>query len=145
MQRNTGNGVWTLADKMPNIEQHGTPPHWIRPKMPKQGGQIMPKKQPVWLHPKLLERSKNLTNAYVKTFGPWSTQDSILKLVRHAAKIDISDTSCTQREDIAQVILISLMMFDRLGMHSNAINRIMNDALDHAGQRYQDRSSAFKS
>ena len=107
--------------------------------MPKQGAQIMPKRPVAWLHPKLLKRSKNLTDAYVKVWGPWTTQNSILKLVQHAAKIHHFDNSHKQKTDIAQVILISLMMFDRLGMDSKDVNRIMNDALNHAELTYQDR------
>ena len=99
----------------------------------------MPKKQIKWLNPELLNQSNNLTHAYDNLFGSWTQAQSIMKLVKHAAKIDPKTIDSKSRQDIAQVIMICLMMFDRQGLTAEQINAEITQALDYANCVFVER------
>lgn len=105
----------------------------------KCGAQIMPKKQIEWLNPELLRQSTNLTDAYVKMYGDWPLSDSLMKMIRHAVKINAVDDADKQNQDVAQVIMICLMIFDRKGMTAKDVNKVMTLAMNYANAVLDER------
>ena len=96
------------------------------------------KRETQWLHPKLVSRSRDITRSYVKLWGDWTPQDSLLTVIRHAAKIRHDDTD-GQTQDICQVIMLCLMMLDKKGLTEKQINSEMTQAVDYADIKCKER------
>ena len=96
------------------------------------------KRETQWLHTKLIRRSRDRTESYIKLWGDWTTQDSLLTVIRHAAKIRHDDTD-GQTQDICQVIMLCLMMLDKKGLTEKQINSAMTLAVDYADMKCRER------